>query len=207
MSKKRFFTFGTMIILMVLALASVGVGYGLWSETLLINGVVNTGTVDAALSIVEVDQSWNFNDGTIGNGVNDDNEAEGKDVAECVATMIDENTMQVTITNGYPLFNCFVRWGVTNEGTIPLHVYQPDYFIGSTFYGTWGIGTIETAELHINGWPYDCYTDPYQLHPGETEYCNLHVNIKQAAAQGATYSFQLKVFARQWNEVVAPPWR
>ena len=154
----------------------------------------------------EVDQSSDFNDfcpsggysigkDCDGDGLfNDDMEVEGKDIAECTAVQLNPQTLEVTVNNGYPLFNCFVRYGVTNTGSIPIQIYHPDYF---------GI----PAQLHVNGWPPNCFTDLTQLEPQESAFCNLHVNIYQEAEQGATYTFQVKIFARQWNEVVPPPWR
>lgn len=212
MSRKSLPVVGLTLVLIVV-LATAGVAYGLWSQTLIINGTVYTGTVDATIQAVEVDQmssvdqSAAFNDicptggYSIGQdcdgvgGLNDDMEVENKDIAECTATQVDPYTLSVTITNGYPSFNCFVKYGVTNTGSIPIHIYHPDYF------------GIDYAALHVNGWPPQCYTDLTQLHPQETAYCNLHIHVEQPAKQGSEYTFQVKVFARQWNENVPPPWR
>lgn len=209
---------GILFMVLIVALAGMAVVYGLWSETLIINGVVETGSVDAALSLEEVDQSGDFNDGcpaggfTIGQDcdgdgeLNDDMEAEDKDIAECAARLSEDgNTLDVVVTNAYPSFNCFVRWNVENNGTIPIHVYNPAYFYDGAFQGS----AINNAALHVNGWPPGCYStgEGYvQLEPGEAAFCNLHIHPNQGAEPGATYEFQVQIFARQWNEVVAPPW-
>ncbi len=212
MSKSKFLPF---VLILVLALSSLGVGYGLWSKTLVLNGVVNTGAVDVAWSIEEIDQNEDFNDLCPSGGysigqdcdqdgeLNDELEAEGKDIAECTAAILDPYTMEVTVTNAYPGFNCFVKYNVENTGTIPIHIYHPDYFYDGNYWG----GAINTAELHVNAWPPPCYTDSTQLEPLEVAYCNLHINVRQPALMNAKYQFQVKVFARQWNEIVAPPWR
>ena len=211
MSRMRFLPF---MMIVVLALASLGVGYGLWSQTLIINGTVHTGEMDSALSIEEIDQNADFNDFCPSGGysigkdcdgdgfLNDELEFEGKDVAECSAVLVDPYTMEVTVSNAYPYFNCFLRYDVENTGSIPIHIYRPGYFYNGEYMGS----AINTAELHVNGWPPNCYLDETQLHPGEEAYCNLHIAINQPAAEEATYTFQLKVFTRQWNEIVTPPW-
>ena len=46
MLTKKSLPVGTLFIILVIALALMGVGYALWSETLTISGTVNTGEVD-----------------------------------------------------------------------------------------------------------------------------------------------------------------
>ncbi len=233
MSKRRGLPFGVMALLLILALAAIGVGYGLWSQTLVIAGTVSTGEVDAELSLEEIDlvalEPWgdSFNDYapqycdgfTIGqncddkDGLNDDFQVENKPVATCVGEFIDAWNMRITVANAYPGVNCFIRYNVENTGTIPVHLYGPDFFFDfdgdgdMDFMGTNGIGTIETDAIHVNDWPPFCFADGVQLHAGEIAYCNLHINVKQTAEEGATYTFLVRFFARQWNETVLPPWR
>jgi hypothetical protein len=220
-------------MVLVLALATIGVGYGLWSKTLFITGTVNTGTVDAMLSREEVDlvalepAGNSFNDlapqfcngYTIGqncdgkDGLDDSFQVEDKPVASCSAVLLNPWTMKVTVSNAYPGVNCFIRYNIENTGTIPVILYGPDFFYDIDgdgdwdFMGTDGIGTIETSALHINDWPPDCFRDGVQLHADDTVFCNMHINVKQTAAQGTTYYFLVQFFARQWNETVLPPWR
>ncbi|MCJ7708580.1 MAG: hypothetical protein MUO38_13305 [Anaerolineales bacterium] len=213
---------GVIVALLILALATVGVGYGLWSETLHIYGTVNTGEVDAALSIEEVDQLSNvnqeaaFNDYapgfcsgyTIGQdcdddgSVNDDIEAIDplrllpKDVAECTAWLDaqDPHVMRVLIANGYPSFNCFVMYNVQNTGTIPINIHRPVYT------------NPNPAAIHFNGWPPSCYLNNTQLDPGaglgpgEQAFCNLHIHVEQPALENSTYEVSIEIFGHQWNE-------
>jgi hypothetical protein len=205
----------SLALVLIVVLATAGVAYGLWSQTLIINGTVYTGSVDAVIQAFEVDELFDFNDVCPGDGysigidcdqdgsLNDDWEAENKDVAECVTEQIDPYTLQVKILQGYPSFNCFVKYGVTNVGSVPIHIYRPDYFYDGVYMGS----AINTDALHVNGWPPICYTETTQLEPKENAFCSLHVHVNQGAAMNATYTFQVKIFARQWNEVVPPPWR
>jgi hypothetical protein len=206
----------TLAMLLILALATVGVGYGLWSQVLIIEGTVNTGEMDAGLSIKEIDELYDFNANCPAGGgysigqdcdddgfLNDDWEWEDKDVAECSAELIDAYTMEVTLSNAYPSYNCFIQWDVHNSGTIPIHIYHPDYFYKGVYTGS----AINVPELHVNGWPPGCFGDLTQLHPREEVTCNLHIHVNQPAEELSTYTFQVRVFTRQWNEIVAPPWR
>lgn len=220
MLRRKSLPAGALFMIMVLALASLAVGYGLWSKILVIEGEVHTGEVDARLSLHEVDQSDSFDDFcpqggyTIGQDcdgdgeLNDDLEAEGKDVAECIAELLEEDmVLKVTVRNAYPSFNCFVRWDVKNTGSIPIHVYGPAYFIKDDFFGN----AINTSFLHANVWPpeppcYALWDEFVQLEPGDEVECNLHVHPNQGAEMNATYTFNVRIFARQWNELVGPPW-
>jgi hypothetical protein len=158
------------VLVVVLALAAMGVAYGMWSETLNISGTVNTGTVNAEFSV-----------GTIS-----DNEIEGKDTAWCTSSLSnDGNTFYVTMNNGYPLYECYVTFDVHNVGSIPIHIHQP------TFTGVPG-------ELVVNF--VDCYDQDTQLHTSQAAYCTLKVKVLQSASQGSTYNFSGTVFAHQYNE-------
>jgi len=123
---------------MVLALATVGVGYGLWSKVLTINGTIETGEIGAVLSRDEIDQGdpsesqtepvfWEGDSDCDDDFLADDDcEVEGKDIGECTATLLEGNmAMQILITNGYPSFSCWVQFNVENTGTIPFKLYPP----------------------------------------------------------------------------------
>lgn len=168
MSRK---SFGMIALVLIIALASLGIAQGLWSETLNINGSVQTGTVDVQLSM----SGWTV-----------DNELTGKDTATCEwALSPDNNTLTITIKNAYPLYACYVKnMDVHNVGTIPVHVHRPVF--------------IAPDELTVSF--DDCYLDDTQLHTGQAAYCNWKIEVKQIAAQGATYTFSGTIFAHQYNE-------
>lgn len=201
--------------MLLIALLTSGVAYGLWSKNLTLNGTVNTGSVDASFSLEEVDESGDFNDlcpsggYTIGqdcdlDGFLDDHmEVEDKDVGSCTVEMLDAYTMEVTVDGAYPQYNCFVRYNVENTGSIPLKLFGPDYFYEDVYMGR----AINTTELHANIWPNNCFEDGIQIHTGDAVFCNLHISVYQAAEMDTEYSFLVKFFARQWNEDVLPPWR
>jgi hypothetical protein len=213
-TRKGLLSAGLLLMGLTIALGSLAVGYGLWAKVLTISGTVHTGEVNAEWSVEEVDESSDFNaicppgsgsgEFSIGQDcdgdgeLNDDMELEGKDIADCNVTLITRSPpdldnpgsqlMQVTIDNAYPSFNCFVRWDIHNNGTIPIKIHSPQYNVPNP------------SVLHVNGWPPPCYANDTQLEPSEVAYCSLHVHVNQPAEMDTDYTFSVEVFAHQWNE-------
>jgi len=171
-------------MLLVLALATLGVGYGLWSKTLYINGTVKTGSVDAELTLDYFR----------------DNEEE-KDVGTCFAElrMIDgaeqPNKLHIEVDSAYPSYECWVRFDVHSKGTIPVHISQPVF-------------TRLPPETEVNVNLVDCYPDCTQLHKSDVAYCTIVIHVKQDALQNAgrgegyppAYVFEGTIEAKQFNE-------
>ena len=76
---------GAVLMGLVVSLAFLGVGYGLFADTLRINGAVSTGSVNAAFSLHETDEGLlrGAPNGPSDNDRNEDLEAGGIDTAEC----------------------------------------------------------------------------------------------------------------------------
>jgi len=93
-------------ILTVVALALTGVAYGLWSDTLNINGHVHTGSVN-----VSFETSWDT------------------DSVNCIQTILppdqDNNLFTITVPNAYPGLQCESWFVVKNIGSLPVKVHQP----------------------------------------------------------------------------------
>lgn len=195
---------GTLALLLILALATVGVGYGLWAEILKIDGTVTTGNVDVELSIQEVDQGdfpeFNQND------VWDDNEEElyGKDVADCKVELLEENNrLRITITEGYPSFWCWVEFDVHGLGSIPVLVDQPVVIKAPPQT------EVSTRFLWCYHWPFipppPPPIDPHpQLHRSDRVFCALGFHVEQEAQQSTTYNFEYAICAHQFNEEPLP---
>jgi hypothetical protein len=194
-----------LILMLIVALAGLGVAYGLWSDELEINGVVHTGIVDAHMTLGEVDQGgWWYNGG------DDDHEFEEKDVAECYATLkpgpllttaydtIDTppDKVDIEIKNGYPSFVCNVLVDVYNAGTIPVYVAPP------SATNIWGVED-DAVSIELK----DCWQEPLQLHPGEDTdmyypECRVWLHVEQWAKEDYhDYYFEGKFLAWQWNEM------
>ena len=184
MFRRKSLPLGVLVMLLVLALASLGIGYGLWSKILHINGTVATGNVDVELSL-----------GKFG-----DNETE-KDVGDCKAELLtlppaeQPNKIRVTVTNAYPSYECWVTFDVHQKGSIPVLVYQPIF--------------TQVPPKEVTFRMMDCYADETQMDdPSERIWCTLYIHVEQDALQNAgrgegyppVYKFEGTIEARQFNE-------
>jgi hypothetical protein len=166
---------GVMVMILIVALASLGVVYGHWSKTLFINGIVQTGNVDAELTVTSVT----------------DNE-DVKDVGDCDAWLLDPDgdgkmeKLHVEVHDGYPSYECLVVFDVHSVGSIPVHISQPAWT------------TPPPAEVTALFDP--CYLEGTQLHQSDVAYCTLYIHVEQAAAQSTQYEFHASLDAVQFNE-------
>lgn len=207
-NNRRFLSVGLLLMGLMIALGALGVGFGLWSKVLTIEGTVHTGVVNAELTIEEVDQGAPpfFDDGQ-----NEDHELEGKDVADCIVTLEDglsnpgNQTLHVEITNAYPSFWCIVNFDIDNIGTIPIKLDQPTIITAPAgVFFTFGFTTNPGSTCYFNevngvGDPNSIEVHP-QLEPGERTFCTLWLHVEQEAEQGAWIDFKATICAHQWNE-------
>jgi hypothetical protein len=206
---------GAVFLGLIVSLAALGVGYGLFSDTLRINGAVVTGSVNAGFSLHELDEGLarGVAGGPTDNGVNEDREAGGLDVAECyarplavtaadtadVAPVDDDASLSedvislrprdflyVVVKNGYPSFNCYVDFDVHNAGNIPVKVSKP-------VLGPVPDPRVMTVEFQR------CYEDGVQVEPGKEVLCTLHLHIERGAQPNTLYRFGATICAWQWN--------
>jgi hypothetical protein len=157
----------------------------------------------------------------------DDCEVEGKEIAECTAVLLDEEgieigsippgatvfggqTIEITIENGYPSFNCWVQFNVRNDGSIPVRVFKPvisnpnptqvTVDLVSGFHGP-TLGD-DSSCYHDNS--YNAVGEYPQVDEDQLVNCVIHAHVNQAAAQDRTgnnaYTFAATVCAHQWNE-------
>jgi hypothetical protein len=199
MYSKKALPVGTMFLVLVIALAVLGVGYALWSETLSISGTVTTGEVDVEFSQGPVKECVDIN------GVLTCPEPPEKaDVANCTVEWLgpdgdsegDDGSDQllVTVTGMYPSYHCKVSFDVTSTGNVPVHVWLPEPTDDNP---EWVATDFET-----------CYEDGVQLHQNDsTGDCtiDIHFTNDQAPPEGSTHTFGWTILATQYNEDPAPP--
>ena len=199
---------GAVFMGLIVSLAFLGVGYGLFADTLRISGAVNTGAVNAAFSVHEVDEGLRRGapGGPSDNGVNEDKEASGIDTAECyvrrqlaannaaipstdsvdeVSTSLASDILFVLIRNGYPSFNCYVDFDVHNAGSIPIKVQRPV------------LSPFDARALSVEFT--DCYENGSEVPPGKEVLCTLHVHVERGAQPNTWYRFGATICAYQWN--------
>ena len=199
----------TVVVLLTIALASVGVGYGLWSKTLLIDGVVNTGNVDSIFVKYFTDDDNQVDDKSkdladdgecalYGNGSCDPAGSgklaprKDKDVGVCIVALdeADETgeTLLVTISNAYPSYYCTVFFDIKNNGSVPVKILSMAA-MGPHITVAW-------SELFIG----------QQIDPGDVVQGDLELHVEQSAPQGSELTLVGKIQLAQWNEATPLTW-
>ena len=180
------------LLLLLIALATMVVGYGLWSQTLQINGTVETGTVDAEWVFVSC------------------NDFEGKDVGTVTGWIDpqDPSWLFITLDNAYPLYAADCEVELQATGTIPIHVEAITFVPGqgltdcsvnqSQHTGSF-VASCDQLEVR---WHNGLCS---QLHANEPPIASsLHTTVLQPAAMNATYTYGVEVFLVQYNESACP---
>jgi len=163
---------GILCLALVLALGLLGVGFALWDKTLYINGTVNTGEVDAEFTNVSCME---------------DVEVELKDVGQCEALLgADLQSLDITITNGYPCYGCTVYFDITNTGTVPVKV------------NAMTITNPDPAAVAVT-WTLDLAVGD-QIDAGDSASGDIYIHVEQGAAELAQYTFTAEIWLVQWNE-------
>jgi hypothetical protein len=215
---------GLLILALVIALGTLGVGYAKWSDTVIINGTIESGNVCIKFdgSGTNVDPcATGYLDYTVvkdkdGNWVVADPidqdliyNLEPKNVGCTTKTLSDDGkTLTVTLTNVYPGYLADLELHLRNCGTIPVKIEGFTYTAVSSTCGD---------SFCISGADYDWKTpgpcqllvkyandnQAVQIHPGEYTTSSFLVLVDQSAKQGCTYTFTININAAQWNEVPA----
>lgn len=196
-----------MCIALVLALGSMGVGYSLWSDSLYIEGIIETGEVD-----------WEFYNKFSVPGqpvlkpecTQDDHGIDPgwtKDVGSTTCDFFDTDgdgdydLMELTILNAYPFYRNHVSTWVHCNGTVPIIIVgawisfdgAPEVWAPS---GDWI--TNNSNSLRVS------FGDNYgsQLHFCDSRDISLTFEVLQPAQQNHQYSFSIRYVAVQYNEYV-----
>ena len=146
-------------VIAVIGLLSLGIGYAAWTQNLTINGTVETATLDVHWSTSTIADDTNFDPLSVG---------------VCTATVngLDDNVLDVALTNAYPGFQCVVNAVVKNDSTVPVIAQGDPTFTGNTGKVTTTIGTcdIDTTPIGV-GATGSCAIvfeiNPATVNPGE----------------------------------------
>ena len=169
---------GSIFLISVLALASTGVSYALWSETININGTVTTGSVNIEFR----------------NIVCGDSEIPEKDAAsyiEAIPDKVDGNTLVVTIHDAYPCITYTVDFDLYCAGNVPVHFTGFDINYGNCD-PSWITFTGLDALDYRYGGP--------QMHQYDSAPGKITIHLDNTATQGTTYTFSATATAGQYNE-------
>jgi hypothetical protein len=124
---------GILSLVLIVVLASIGIGYAMWSDKVTISGDVNTGILTVKIASQydndasnqndpKVAGSWDFSGATpVWTG-----DRYTKNVASATSTYDtkDGRWAAIHITNGYPCYWGSSAWDVHNIGTIPVKLFK-----------------------------------------------------------------------------------
>lgn len=224
--KKRFLNTGILFMALVALLAAIGIGYAMWDKTLNIDGTVSTGNVDAQFTSACTDDDGTVDCSHDQDFGDDGIDPAGKDVGNCGATFA-ADTATMTIGNAYPSYECTAWFGIENNGTIPVmvqaieqhanfgHYYRCDpvdpwtFAAASTWYPYCGTSVVKDIAV------FDPVTDEIvpvlnvhvtklvigeQIDRDGHTGIDVHIHVKQGAAEDAMYQVDHRIYLVQWNE-------
>lgn len=176
-------------LLLVIAVAAIGLGYALWFKTLTISSTVTTGDVNA---------EW------VGPPISFCNDPPGqidpfydKDIGSTTLTLdaVDPQIIHMDIENGYPSYLVSCHFRFLYLGSIPAKVQgweiipDPPLVLASC-------NGCNDGQLFVD-WIDGCGA---QLEKSDKQESSADVHVEQQAEQDFTYSFAIKVKLVQWNE-------
>jgi hypothetical protein len=196
--KPRLGKFGTVLLAVTLALAVAGAGFAKWSDTVVINGDVSTGTV-----------CWHFVSGSFfqhDSGLDETCEPGlinvstlDKDVGNTTGYFQDDHMLVVTINNAYPCYYNEISAKEQICGTIPVVLQAPvltyaseDYTLPSGVVVTTNDGVLEFRWMDNTGQQFDPGGGPVEL--------SFEMHVLQPAPQSTAITFTITQSAVQWNE-------
>ena len=105
MSARKTLPIGIIVMILMMALAALGVGYAWWTEQLTATGTIQTGSIDVQMEGI----SYSTNDPL--------------DIATCSSKLSgDGKSMTITMGNVYPGYVCMIDFDLTNHGTVPAKI-------------------------------------------------------------------------------------
>jgi len=198
-------------MVVMLGLLSTGLAYAHWSETLFVNGQVDTGELDwqftSAIIIDTTGPDYHCRDGFAGPPpeywIGD------KDVGSSSIEVdpTDPHIVTITLNNVYPCYFTMASVYAQNTGTIPLII--DSVIIDGTVLNDFPTYPVQ---LDLNGDGYDdieiWWKDGFgtQLEPGDpSPEMSFWIHVLQPAPQGTELNFTIEIVAVQWNGYVPPP--
>ncbi len=225
--KHRTNKIATMFIVSIFALSGLGISYAAWTDTITIDGTVDTGKLclkwraftDASGNplepyITQQDIGPDWHSDMAGGMVNVWQDPEYKDVGSTTFTWgdTDHKIIVMTVDNAYPCYyNHISTWiEACADSTIPLKIWKLVY----TFTNT-ATGYQETVEVtthnqlvYFHGeaggpavfeinWGNHFGT---QMHGGDRIDVSFEFHVLQPAEQSHLYTIDIEIVGIQWNE-------
>ena len=211
-----------LLLVLVLALGSLGVAYARWSDTVLISGTVNTGDVD--INVIDYSGTWVYkvpdgadNETWIYRGpvtVPFDPPAGSFEVAHAWALPgAADDEVFVEFANLFPCIDFTADVLLRYDGSIPAKITVADLVV--SILKADGTPAVVPTDVEVSIVFLDETGAPvpecYQLHEGDTVYAAVTIHIPQTDADanedmmGARGTITGTIEVVQWNEACLPP--
>lgn len=164
----------TIAFILMLALGTMGLAYGAWTDQLVINGNVTTGTLNVdflAPYLYSADMGGAL-----------ETEADF-----CTATLADD-LITINIPNGYPGYQCNGSIFVKNVGTIPAKI-QPPVLVSETLPAGWDLLWADVC------WAADTIL-PVGLDVNQCDFA-FEIPYSETGNMGQHYSFSYRIDVTQ----------
>ena len=169
---------GLLAMGIVIGLATLGLVYGNWSQSLQIGGSITTSLLDASIEIKGIEDSDGSNNGL-------------KDVGICrIGTAADGKHAEIIIENAYPNYSCDVFYSVENTGQMPIMVTPKND--GGVIHSSINVSLVCPGT---------------QLLPGERLDCTATITFSKGAEelpQKALFDFGSKINITQFDKDPIP---
>jgi len=207
-----------LILAVVLALGTLGVGYAKWTDSVSVKANVGTDSVGICFDSIFTSDPCTI--GGPGTGTVDQGglgstcvplvfsrraPAEQKDVACTSAAALDCHTMSVTVNNAYPYYEASVDWSICNTGSVPVKIQN--VVITDDFGHSYVLVASGNQPLDLNN--DGCcdfifnFGDNFgaQIHPDECADESLAFVLLECLTQNTqNLHFSLSINVIQWNE-------
>ena len=211
---------GALFMISVMALAGIGAGYAAWTDTIYIEGTVNTGNVDIVIEKTSGTEVWKDLDtddcviiryiwDTEGEILHQFGEIpdNGLLVSYAYTTITGDDEITCTFNNIFPLpDDCYIADVFLHyDGSIPVKINEISYETEDE----WIQDLIDDGYVHAIGcrWYPDthefgeCVYEGYQLHQCEWVCFALFFNLPQEEEyMNQEGSFTITIEVVQWNE-------
>ena len=193
---------GTAALILLLALGTMGIAYGYWTDQLQVSGAVQTGRLDAkwtGYSCFEFN-TWPALPSDPGGYT----EPGGEDIGSTVVSIdsSDPTLLHFRIEDGYPGYSVVCMFDFENSGSIPWIVNGNSIFAGNNLSGcslsggpTSGTKTLTCNELTIKF--KDNVNGIFEPQDGSSSQMIVHIN--DDAEETTDYQFSIRSCLSQWN--------
>ena len=188
---------GILCLAVVLCLATLGVGFALWSETLYVDAEVNTGDLDVCFgSAVSLDPGTEI-DRDKDKHVGCTEVYSYDEFGNLIPFVPCSDRIAIIITKAYPCYSGGVDLTIDNIGTIPVDG-NPGIEIDNP--------NPDIVQVQVLGNPYDEFIIKLpQIDPGDFYSLQIYLHLGQSSEQCATYMLTVTIPLHQWNEDILTP--